>query len=54
MFLHNIPFEWSSIDSNIDNTGHISIKSGTVNYSVKVTYNGETKTYPLSTSFSYK
>ena len=52
--LSDVTFEWSSIDSNIDNTGHISIKSGTVNYSVKVTYNGETKTYPLSTSFSYK
>ena len=52
--LSDVTFEWSSIDSNIDNTGHIFVKSATVNYSVKVTYNGESKTYPLSTTFSYK
>ena len=49
--LPNVQLEWYPLDNNIDNTGHISITSGEVKYSVKATLNGESKLFNLSTKF---
>ena len=43
--LSDVEFEWTAVSSNIDDRGVISVKNGTVTYSVTATYNGQSKTY---------
>lgn len=50
--LPDVKLEWFSSDSSkMDNEGHIFVNSGTLNYVVKATLNGETKSFNLSTKF---
>ncbi len=46
--LKDITFTYTSTSSNISDKGVISAKSGTVSYTVKAEYNGQSKTYTFN------